>query len=69
MTMMMMMMMMMMIVVVVVIIIIIIIIIILPQDIFLWTTGSEDFRNTAVFYGVPFEMRGESKTLHFHYKQ
>jgi hypothetical protein len=45
------------------------IIIIQPQDIFLWTRGSEGFRNTAVGFGVPFEMRGESKTSHFHYKQ
>ena len=41
-----------------IIIIIIIIIIILPQDIYLWTRGSEGFRNTVVVFGVPFEMRG-----------
>jgi len=38
-------------------------------DIFLWTRVSEGFRNTVVVFCVPFEMRGESKTSHFHYKR
>lgn len=46
-----------------------IIIITQPQDTSLWTRGSEDFRNTAVISGVPFEMTWVKKISPFQYKQ